>query len=85
MVLELPCSSETSGSQDLFNFPFGFSFYDVRWWFNEILPMLFCLLVRRKEGCVENIVNFPLRQQFQLVCDGGYYGGYHKQSIPPWG
>jgi hypothetical protein len=46
-----------------FDFPFWFTFYDVRWWFQEIGARLVGLAIRHKKGCVEDIVYLPMGGQ----------------------
>jgi hypothetical protein len=46
---------------DLFDFPFWFTFYDIRWWFQEIGTVLVSLSVGRKKGGMEDIVYLPIR------------------------
>jgi len=53
----------------LFNFPFFFAFYNIRWWLYEIRTMLFCFFIRRKKGGVENIVYFPGGREAEFVSD----------------
>jgi len=46
-----------------FNFPFWFTFYDVRWWFQEVRAVLLGFTIRREKRSVENIVYLPMRWQ----------------------
>jgi hypothetical protein len=39
-----------------FNFPFWFTFYDIRWWFQEVGTMLVSFVIRHEKRGVEDIV-----------------------------
>jgi hypothetical protein len=84
-VLELLLLAKMPRFENLLHFPFRFAFDDVWWWFNEIGSVLIGLLIPCEERCVENIVYLPMRWEFDLICDRGYYGDYPEGSILPWG
>jgi len=52
-----------SFSEYLFNFPFRFTFYDVRWRFQEVRAMLLGFAIRREKGGMEDIVYLPMGGQ----------------------
>jgi hypothetical protein len=52
-----------SFSEYLFNFPFRFTFYDVRWQFQEVRAMLLGFTIRREKRSVEDIVYLPMGGQ----------------------
>jgi hypothetical protein len=52
-----------SFSEYPFNFPFWFTFYDVRWRFQEVRAMLLGFTIRHEKGGVEDIVYLPMRGQ----------------------
>jgi hypothetical protein len=43
-----------------FNFPFQFTFYDVRWWFQKIGAMLLGFTIRHEKRGMEDIVYLPM-------------------------
>ncbi len=34
---------------------------------------------------MKDVVNFPCFWKIDSICDVGYFDGYLKRSIPPWG
>ncbi len=34
---------------------------------------------------MEDVVNFSCFRKIDLICNVGYFGGYLKESILPWG
>jgi hypothetical protein len=66
-VLELSLSAEVPCFENLFHFPFWFSFYDVWWWFDEVGSVLVGLLIMCEERCVEDVVYLPMRWEFDLI------------------
>jgi hypothetical protein len=46
-----------------FDFLFWFTFYDVRWWFQEIGTMLVSFVIRREKRGVKDIVYLPMGGQ----------------------
>jgi hypothetical protein len=46
-----------------FNFPFWFTFYDVRWWFQKIGAVLLGFMIRHEKRSVEDIVYLPMGGQ----------------------
>jgi hypothetical protein len=83
-VLELLVTSKVACFEYLLNFPFWFAFNDIWWQFNKVWLMLFHLLIMCEEGYVEYVVYLPMRWEFDLICDWGYYGNYLERSILPW-
>jgi hypothetical protein len=59
-ILKLLILPKESCLEYLLDFPFGFTFYDVWWWFNEVWAMLFHFLILGEEGGMENVVDFPM-------------------------
>ena len=55
--------------ENAFNFPFQFSFYNVRRWFDKIWAELIGFFVRCEERSVEDIMDFPGRRKFKFVSD----------------
>ena len=47
--------------------------------------MLFRLLIRSEQGCMEDVVDLPRRGETKLVGHMRDLGGYLEGSIPPWG
>jgi hypothetical protein len=54
---------------DLFNFPFWFTFYDVGRWFQEVWSMLGHFFVGCEQGSMEDVMNFPGWWELELVSD----------------
>jgi hypothetical protein len=52
-----------SFSEYPFNFPFWLTFYDIRWWFQEVGAMLEGLAIRCEKRCMEDIVYLPMGGQ----------------------
>jgi hypothetical protein len=84
-VLELLLSAEVPRFENLLYFPFRFAFYNVWWWFDKIGSVLIGLLITCEERCMEDVMYLPMRGEFDLICDWGYYGDYLERSISPWG
>ena len=70
--------------QDLFHFPLGFAFYNIRWWLQEVRAVLIGFFVRREKGGVEDIMDFPCDREFELISDVQYLGDYLEGSVSPW-
>jgi hypothetical protein len=83
-VLEFLLASEVLCFENLFHFPFRFSFDDVWWWFDKIWSVLIGLLIMCEERRVEDVVYLPMGWEFDLVYNRGYYGDYPEGSILPW-
>src|SRR5580693_6781919 len=71
-------------TEDLFDLPFRFSFYEIRWRFQEIRAMGRCFIVRGQEGRMEHIMNFPVVGEFESVGDVGYFCKYFEWSVSSW-
>jgi hypothetical protein len=83
-ILELLLSAEVPRFENLLHFPFRFTFDDIWWWFDEVRSVLIGLLITCEERCVEDVVYLPMRWEFDLVRDRGYYGDYLERSVSPW-
>ena len=46
--------------------------------------MLIGFFVRCEKGGVEDIVDSPHDQEFELISDVQYLGDYLKRSVSPW-
>ncbi len=66
-VLELSGSSEASSPYDLLHLPLRFAFDDVWGGVVVVWSVLFRFLIRGKECCVEDVVDFPLLRNAQLI------------------
>jgi hypothetical protein len=84
-VLELLLSAEVPCFENLLYFLFWFAFNDVWWWFDKVRSVLIGLLIPCEEGRVEDVVYLPMRWEFDLICNWGYYGDYPEGSVSPWG
>jgi hypothetical protein len=60
LLLPVPIGSF---SEYPFNFSFWFTFYDVRWWFQEIGAMLVSFMIRHEKRGIEDIVYLPMGRQ----------------------
>jgi hypothetical protein len=60
LLLPVPIGSF---SEYPFNFPFWLTFYDVRWWFQEIGAVLLGFMIRCEKGGMEDIMYLPMRGQ----------------------
>src|SRR5712672_3670850 len=60
--LQLLAATEDLFGEDLFHFPFFFSFYDVRRGFKEVFAVFHCFFIRGKERRVEDVVYLPRGQ-----------------------
>src|SRR5712671_3126837 len=84
-VLYFLSSAEVAFAEDLFNFPFFFSFDQFRWRFQEICSVFIGFLVRREKGCVKHVVDSPCFREADSVSDVGNLGDYLKRSVSLWG
>jgi len=57
--LQLLAATKDPFSEDLFHFPFFFSFYDVRRGFEEVFAVFHCFFIRGEERRVEDVVYLP--------------------------
>jgi hypothetical protein len=84
-ILELLLSADVPHFENLLHFPFRFAFDDVWWWFDKIRSVLIGLLITCEERRVEDVMYLPVRWEFDLICNWGYYGDYPEGSVSPWG
>src|SRR5712671_6825401 len=57
--LQLLAATKDPFAEDLFHFPFFFSFYDVRRRLKEVFAVFHCFFIRGEERRVEDVVYLP--------------------------
>ena len=53
--------------ENAFDFPFWFSFQNIRRWFDKIWAVLIGFFVRCEEGSMEDVMDFPGGREFEFV------------------
>src|SRR5712671_203909 len=84
-ILQFLSSAEVALSEDLFDFPFFFSFDQFGGRFEEVCSVFFGFLVWRKEGCMKHVVDSPSFRELDLVSDVGDFCDYLEGSVSLWG
>src|SRR5712672_3850211 len=84
-ILQFLSSAEVALSEDLFDFPFFFSFDQFRWRFQKVCSVFVGFLIRREKGCVKHVVDSPCFRETDPVGDVGNLSDYLERSVSLWG